>query len=192
MLGVEGPGDVDPPEGGLGVHAEVVVHLHDPLGPEGVLGVDDDDVGIQSSPVLGKGGVDCELEAHLGLAASELSEELGDGLTLDASPNQLVERIGTGGELGDRGTPLHDGVSGLESSDIRAQLGALDDVLCLLLPDLAGLCEVRGCGDRNRHDVRVSCFAELLRDCGSDSGYVFKGLLSHVFLSYVTDRNGSI
>ena len=44
VLGVEGAGDVDPPEGGLGIGAEGIGHLDDPLGAEGVLGIDDDDI----------------------------------------------------------------------------------------------------------------------------------------------------
>ena len=170
---------MDPPEGLIGVHSEVVGHLDDPLGSECVLGIDDDYIGIESSPLLGESGVHGQLETDLCLAASELSEQLDYGLTLQSSCQELIERLGSGGQLGYSLPPLQDVLSCLESSDVGAELGTFDDVHCLLLTDLACLRELLRGSYCNGHEFTVSGLAELFCYGGSYARYIFKGFCGH-------------
>ncbi|OPX60909.1 MAG: hypothetical protein A4E30_01067 [Methanomassiliicoccales archaeon PtaB.Bin215] len=93
VRGVVSPGDMDALQYLFRVRPHAVGHLHYPLRTEGVLGVDYDHVTVQSALLLGQGGVHCQLEAYLGLAAAELSVELVYGLGLQSMAQQLVEGL---------------------------------------------------------------------------------------------------
>jgi len=139
VMGVERSCHMDLLQRFLWVHFQGDCHLDDPLRAEGVLGVDDEHVTIQAPVLHGATSVHRQLEAHLGLPTSELTEELGDGLRLQTSSHQLIEGLRTGGQLVNVPPSLLYQVSGLKPSDVRGLLGSCDDLHRCAFPYLCYL-----------------------------------------------------
>ena len=70
----------------------------EPVRPEGVLGVDVDDLAAGEAAFPGQLGGDTEGVGELRLAGPELAEHLGDGHRLQAATQQLVKLQGAGGQ----------------------------------------------------------------------------------------------
>src|SRR5207249_12175934 len=108
----------------------------DPLGPEGLLGIDPDRVAVHPAVVLRAGDVHCELMPNLRLSTTELAVHLPDRLRLEAAPEELVQSFRAGRELGDGLPALEDHDSGLEATDVDGLTGRDDDFLGHVRADL--------------------------------------------------------
>src|SRR2546425_11978364 len=98
-MAVERPRDVDAFQDRVRIEVECVRHVADPLGPEGLLGINPDRVAVHPAVVLWAGDVHRELMPDLGLSAPELAVHLRDRLCLEAAPEELVQSLRTGREL---------------------------------------------------------------------------------------------
>ena len=75
----------------LRVYSNGLSHLRYSLGPEGVLGIDIEDLAVESTLIQGQNRVDGKLVPNLGLAAAELAVNLDDGLGFEAATEQFVQ-----------------------------------------------------------------------------------------------------
>ena len=83
---VVSPGDVNPVKGVQWIYPHSFGHLRYPLGPESVLGIDVEDLAIESPLIQGQDCIDCELVPDLGLTTAELTVDLYDSLCLETTP----------------------------------------------------------------------------------------------------------
>src|SRR5438270_8561746 len=108
-----------------------------------------------------------EIENHAvlchALSTAKFTVHLGDRLCLEAAPEELVQSFRTGRELRDRLPAFQDHVAGLEATDVDGFAGRDDDLLRHVRADLGGVCNHRGRGYREAHEVGEPGLFELFR-----------------------------
>ncbi len=165
-----GLGEDDLLQGLVRFEAEPGRDLHDPLGAEGVLGVDVEGPALQTPLLVGELGGDAELLADLGFAGPELPVELGDGLGLYSPAEEVVEARAPRREVADAAPELHELVAPDEGYRHRLP-GGRYHLLGGDLADAGGHELADGCGG-DRLDRPEADLPELRGGGGAHAGEV--------------------